>query len=428
MRYNPFQPNKMVAEGMFVGRFDEMKLIDQYFFQTKNENPQHFLLEGERGIGKSSLLFVSENLANGKIGTMEANSQKFNFITISVDLAGVTCQLDIVRAIGRELKAQVSKSAPLKEKGKAAWDFLSKWEVLGVRYHKDVQTDPDDARDELVDAFANLLASGAEIDGAAILIDEADAPPVEARFGEFLKAFTERLARRGCNRVIVCLAGLQNTIPKLRASHESSPRLLSILNLKPLAVDERKDAIRKGLDDATARNGYEVKIADDAINFLAEMSEGYPHFVQQFSYCAFSADTDNHITLEDVLKGAYSENGAIDQLGSKYFNEVYYSKINSDDYRRVLNAMAKHSDGWVTRKTLIAESGVKESIINNALSVLKTRNIIHVDEARQGYYKLPTKSFAAWINAVISVEERRGMGPVSLTEYGDAEPVHETNH
>jgi len=392
-----------------------MAKIDQYLFQTKLGNPQHFLIEGERGIGKSSLMFVVSNVARGKLATLK-DDHKFNFLTVAVDMAGVATQVDIVRAIARELKAEIAASAPLKENAGKVWDFLSKWEILGVRYHRDQAPDADDAREDLVRVVSEVSKASSAIDGVVILIDESDAPPVEAGFGEFLKSFTERLSKKDCNNVLICLAGLPTTIPKMRSSHESSPRILSVLNLKPLEPSERKSAINRGLNSASEKNIKPVLIDSDALDFLSEMSEGYPHFVQQFAYCAFDADDDDRITVEDVLKGAYEENGAIDQLGSKYFNEVYYSKIGSDEYRKVLNAMADHSDGWVTRRELIKESGVKESTLNNAITALKARNIISVDEGRQGYYRLPTKSFAAWINAVNSIEEKRGGSPVTITD------------
>jgi DNA-binding IscR family transcriptional regulator len=79
-------------------------------------------------------------------------------------------------------------------------------------------------------------------------------------------------------------------------------------------------------------------------------------------------------------------------------------KISSEDYRKVLNTMASRSDNWVSRKDIISESGVSESSVTNALSALKDRKIIMVEDGRRGFYRLPTKSFAAWINAFRSVK------------------------
>lgn len=405
LRFNPFQPNKMVVPGMFTGRTDELTTIEQCLFQAKNGNPQHFLIEGERGIGKSSLLFLVSAMASGRIAPLHTGGM--NFLTLSVDMGGVSTQLDIVRAIGRQMKSMLNEREQLRVRASQVWDFLTRWEVLGVRYHVANAPDPDDARDELVTTVASFVeAAGRDLDGVFILIDEADAPPESANLGEFVKLFTERLTRKDCNTVLLGLAGLPATIAKMRASHESSPRIFEVLHLDPLEPEERRQVIQKGLDMAKAKNGSETEITDEAMTLLCELSEGYPHFIQQFAYSAFANDTDNHIDVSDVLDGAFKENGAIMQLGSKYFNEMYYGKIGSEDYRKVLNAMAKYSDQWVSRKTLLEEAGVKASTVNNALNTLKGKKIIVSDEARQGFYKLPTKSFAAWINAIRSMEEK----------------------
>ena len=41
-------------------------------------------------------------------------------------------------------------------------------------------------------------------------------------------------------------------------------------------------------------------IAEEAELLLADMSEGYPHFLQQFGHCAFEVDSDNRIYVCDT--------------------------------------------------------------------------------------------------------------------------------
>jgi hypothetical protein len=48
MKFNPFRPNSIATDDLFQGRMDEMLFIEKSLFQTKNGNPQHFLIEGER--------------------------------------------------------------------------------------------------------------------------------------------------------------------------------------------------------------------------------------------------------------------------------------------------------------------------------------------------------------------------------------------
>ena len=66
MKFNPFRPNSIATDELFQGRSDEMQFIERSLFQTKNGNPQHFLIEGERGLGKSSLFLRVAQQAKGE--------------------------------------------------------------------------------------------------------------------------------------------------------------------------------------------------------------------------------------------------------------------------------------------------------------------------------------------------------------------------
>jgi DNA polymerase III delta prime subunit len=397
MQFNPFVPNGIAYPGMFIGRYDEIETIEQALFQTKNSNPQHLLLSGERGIGKSSLLFYADLVARGEISD---DSVSFNFLTVSTDLAGVTTQGGVVRQIGRELLSKLRTHKTLQTKAKQVWEFVSSWEILSVKYNsKSKLIDPDQAMDELIVSLSGLVESEA-FDGIAILLDEADSATIDAQLGEFVKVFTERLVKKGCSKVVLFLAGQSLLLSKLRESHESSLRVFQIVDMKPLEEKERMAIVERGLEIARKTNTQDVGITKEALEFISSLSEGYPHFIQQFSSSAFAADSDFCIDLEDVSNGAYSENGALNQLGAKFFNDLYFSKIWSEEYRKVLIFMASSGDAWVARKSIVKGCNVSESNIDNALGALKSREIIFSDDSRKGFYRIPTRSFAAWILAV----------------------------
>lgn len=114
------------------------------------------------------------------------------------------------------------------------------------------------------------------------------------------------------------------------------------------------------------------------------------------------------------MHGALRENGAIDQLGVKYFQGLYFEQIGSDDYRKVLEAMATHLDQWVGRAVILKETGIKETTLNNALRALKDRNIIFASDRKKGDYRLPTRSFAVWLRARAAVREKVGESEPTL--------------
>ena len=400
-RYNPFRPGNIVTPGMFCGRYEEFVGTERALFQTKNGNPHHFLIHGERGIGKSSLLFNLELVARGRVDPFES-SNKFNFLTLSFELEPGNTYPDLIGKVGAELRRAVAARQPGTEMLKSTWDFLKRWEVMGVRYAESQrETKPSDLLDELTYTFEQTVTRfGSDIDGVLVLIDEADKPP-HANLGEFVKVFTERLTKRGCNNVCLGLAGLSNLLQRLRESHESSLRIFQIFTLEPLLPEERIQVVEKGIVEANKKNTSETTITPEAKSVISELSEGYPHFVQQFAFCAFDQDTDNNIDVRDVTVGALqSEKGAIQQLGLKYFHELYFDQIGSDEYRDVLKAMAEHFDEWVSKEELRKGlKKIKESTLNNAISALKKRHIMLPKPGQAGVYRLPTRSFAVWINA-----------------------------
>jgi hypothetical protein len=118
--------------------------------------------------------------------------------------------------------------------------------------------------------------------------------------------------------------------------------------------------------------------------------------LQEFAYAAFEEDNNCTIDRDDVVSSLFKENGPFDQLGRKFFG-VYYAMPSSDDYRSVLHTLSDHLDEWVDRATIIAESNLKSSTVDNALRALKAKHIILRDEAKPGNYRLPTQAFAIWL-------------------------------
>lgn len=396
MRYNPFQPGTIVAPGIFSGRMEELSRLEQILFQTKNENPQHFLITGERGIGKSSLFFYLEHLAKGQLGTIEG--VEFKFLTVSIELEQNNTYFDLIRKVASEFKRTADKFQPLKTLLGSFLEFVKKIEAFGLKYQAKDTAQLNELIEDLTYNIENIMTSvNTKIDGVLLLIDEADKPSQKANLGEFLKLFTERLTKRGCNKVCVGLAGLPALTKKLQQSHESSVRIFDIFKLEPLLPNEIREVITKGLKLAEKKNGYQTKISDRAIELIITLSEGYPHFIQQFAYSAFEEDKDNNIDDKDIFQGAKKEGGAFHQLGTKYFSDLYFEQIGSNEYREVLKLMAGHLDDWVTRDEIRNNLNLKESTLNNALNALKQRNIIVAKEGEKGIYKLPTKSFAVWI-------------------------------
>ncbi len=193
------------------------------------------------------------------------------------------------------------------------------------------------------------------------------------------------------------VAGLPHVVEKLSESHPSSLRLFSHLNVKELAPDDRKYVIEKGIEKANEMNEQKTTIAEGAIKNISTLSEGYPHFIQQFAYSAFELDSDNNISSDDVLEAALEKGGALYAIGQRYYASSFYDKIKSDEYREILTIMAENLNAWVKKSGIREEFSGNDAVLSNALSALTDRKIILKNTSKRGEYRLQQRGFALWI-------------------------------
>jgi AAA+ ATPase superfamily predicted ATPase len=417
IRVNPFRPYSPVNPGMFVGRIEEIQRLEQALVQSRSGKPAHFMVTGERGIGKTSLLLYLKYLAQGDI---PFNSDKFHFLVLDLDLDASTTQLGFIQRIQMHLEHQLGKSEPALSFLKEVWAFLQRVRIMD----SGITVKPTEVSDEvLLDEFALSLAKvcdrtclpdsqslfSASYDGFLLLIDEADNCSIQLQLGSFLKLLVERLQRNGCDHILICLAGLPDLRSKLYASHPSSLRIFEDLQLERLTSQEVVRVINICLDKANEGNPNEINITDEAKGLLVELSEGYPHFIQQFGYSAFAVDNDNIIDGHDVEKSAFGPRGALDLIGDRYYRNDFYNKIQQDSYRQVLRIMADDLDGWVTRAKIRSKFKGKDSILNNAIKALRDRHIILSKEGEKGIYRLQHKGFALWIKLYADPDFRKSI-------------------
>lgn len=402
-KINPFKPNSPVPTGMFAGRYDELLALETGLFQTKNNHPVNFLITGDRGIGKSSLLLYLKHVSCSDVQSV--NHGNFDFISLDIQ---VSDRLDIVtflKLAERAISREVGKIEAVRSFLSETWSFVQRMRVMDSGVSKAEQ---DSEVELLLDSFSYSLSETAKRicrpekgekrkDGIIFLIDEADNAIPSLRLGYFFKTITEALLRHNCQNVMFIVAGLPDTTEKLSKSHESSVRIFSQIKIKELSVTDRKYVINKGLELGNKINTEQTTIADEAMEQISVFSEGYPHFIQQFAHSAFEKNADGEISVEDVLDGAFNSGGAIDAIGDRYYATAFYDKIKSDEYREVLAIMADNMNAWVTKSVIRAKFSGDESTLSNALQALTTRKIILKNPSKIAEYRLQQRGFALWI-------------------------------
>lgn len=405
IKLNPFTPGAPVPTGLFVGRLPAIECVESGLLQTRASIPNHVILTGERGIGKTSLLKLIRHFATGAI---EVKGETLNFVTVDVDLTPNTTQSILIQRITNSLQRELGRAEKVRKFFSETWDFVKRLEAGGVSLKESPLIDEEILSDNFAYSLAETVKRlrdseskqsswNCHRDGILLLIDEADNCSKDLQLGRFLKLLTERLSRHNCENVMIILTGLPEVKEILSASHLSSLRIFSEIPLERLSNEEVGSVIRMCLDKADKEFSNRVEIDDEAIVALIQLSEGYPHFIQQFGHSAFESDKDNRITIEDVLAGAFGKNGAMIQIGERYYRNDFYGKIQKESYRQVLRIMAENADGWVTKQEIRSKFRGNEGILNNAIKALRDRHIIIPREGVKGVYRLQHKGFATWI-------------------------------
>lgn len=244
-KYNPFRPNSPVFTGMFAGRINEIERLDDILFQTKESNPSHILYEGERGIGKTSMLLVASHFAKG---TLSWEEDKYDFLPIEITLHPTTLLCDLVIKMNTRLERALSQNEKALTFFKKSWSFATRIQssVVSLRPKQTSPLSQEQLIDKTIFSIADTVKAITEDtkvselglrkkkDGIIILIDEADQASKSLEIGIFLKNLTEVLVQEDANKVLLILAGLPKTKDILKESHESSLRLFEKFELKTL--------------------------------------------------------------------------------------------------------------------------------------------------------------------------------------------------
>ncbi len=156
IRTNPFRPNSPVNPGMFVGRLDELEALEQSLVQTRAGQPKHFMVTGERGIGKTSLLNYLRWVAQGQI---DVDGDTFRFLVVDVDVEKSTTPSSLARKIERALRNELGKTEPARNFLAKTWGFLNRIEAAGISVRE--ATGPQ-SQEDLLDELAYSLAQTSE--------------------------------------------------------------------------------------------------------------------------------------------------------------------------------------------------------------------------------------------------------------------------
>ena len=380
---NPFSPNAGSRPPAFVGRNDILKDSDTLIGRLPRcLSVQSMLMTGIRGVGKTVLLNEIARRVE-RIGApvypifIEATEDRTLAELLASPLRLALLKLD-----------RIAKAKDVVRKGMCGLrNFLGTVKVkfgdFGIELEPFLgMADSGDVEADLIDLF-QLVAEAAAANGKSILllIDEVQYLS-EKELGALVMAM-HRMQQLSLPLAMIG-AGLP-TLPGLTGNAKSyAERLFSFVEVGALSKEDSIRAIRVPLE------GANVRIEDDAADFVFERSGGYPYFIQEWGFQLWDFVQEEPITLKDAQCVDESVNEKLDRS----FFRVRVERLSNAE-KAMLGAMASLPGVEYKVSDVADKLGMKARTLSPRRSSLIAKGMIY--SPRQGTVAFTVPLFAEYL-------------------------------
>ena len=274
--YSPFTPGQPIAPEFFVGRTEQVQTLLDRIQQTLPGRLEVVFVNGERGIGKTSLAqFVRRYV-----------ERELKIVGAYVHLGGVK---DIEETVRRSIERLVQESM-----GKSWYQRLRD----SVKYIRQVDffgvtlefQPPPDLLSAAVRHFPQTLqhlfnALKANAKGLLFVWDDTNGLAQNKEFADWLKGVVDETAMAKIP-VSIVLVGLEEMRVALIRNNESLARLIFPLSIPLWSESESSQFFRE------AFKRVNVHVKDEALEMMVNFSGGHPALAHEIGDAVFRVDDD----------------------------------------------------------------------------------------------------------------------------------------
>lgn len=332
----------------FSGRKDEIGVVSDAVQSCLSGNPQHLLVLGDRGIGKSSLVrYVEKQI---KTGEERWGSGTVYPCVASLGTCNDTDDVCIAILEGFKNLPKTAWNRVLKKLGEIQGISVGQFGVITLmpRDKKDVKWITPVFPDLLVNTL-NVVSQ--DMKAVLVILDETERISRSDGIASTLKSTIETVTYSASIPTIWMMTVNESSLSLLTEDHQSFPGLWKPLSLNEFSVLDIQELFGKVLP----RCKPIASISDKAIQLLYTISEGLPAVVQEIAEAAYVVDSDNMISEEDVMDSLRIipgvHKGAIQSIYERYFRPKFYRLASLDEYFVVLETLAVGEE-WISLSNL----------------------------------------------------------------------------
>lgn len=387
---DPFSPNLPVTDpNRFAGRREQVDEVVDALFQISQGNPKHTVITGDRGIGKSSLLFQTQSMAGGN-GTLidrlgiDPGVPAFNFVTFWHDADHDQSPVDILTALLRAGENRLVKFL----KGAQINLDLGGWVQLSKAQPEErtVAILAEEFCKRLEKAYDSAVERDRSIHGLLLFIDELDRVDPKSGMASFLKLAAERFNRDGYGRIAFVCAGITGALQSLGQDHGSIFRTFRDIPIPRMEPHETLEILNQGFSSVGVT--YEAEV----IASVHAYSAGFPEPVHLFGSELLSVRNGDHLDMHDFEK---AKEKIVTDVRKNVLKGMLV-KAGYGKYQKILRSMASHKKAEVPVRYISKDINLEQNQFSTNLSNLRKRGIIeYVD---RGVYRIVDPLLKEYIN------------------------------
>ncbi len=319
---SPFSPGKPVEPEAFVGREEQIRLLERATRQAKAGSPQYLFITGERGIGKSSLASFGCRVAE----------KEAQFLSAQVPLGGAKTVGEACRRLYQAAISQLPDKTLIDKAKDLFGKYVERVDLfgIGVEFKKDQTT-----REELAQDFVPYLYRLVEVakqggrQGLFLVADDLNGIVHDTQFAHFIKSVVDEIAVGKMRELplVLVLVGVPERMEDLKAQQPSIDRIFQPIELPLLTHGQATEFFRKAF--ASVDHTW----SEGTMEAMSTSVGGHPVMWHELGDAVFWEDQDEHITEADVTSGVIA---AAEAVGRKYLQRPLYEELRSDAYQRIL--------------------------------------------------------------------------------------------
>ena len=326
MKYNPFNPNSVVAPNLFAGRTQQVLNVCKKLSIIKYKMPASFFVFGERGIGKTALVKLIKSVA-------EANDEKLGKIKMLTSYYLVENGQDIGSVLEESINRltdQMSQGV-IDRLGKRLGDLFKNGKfslgIYGVNAGVALQNDQKKnitIKDQSVAILSSIIKALNEEnnqiegkkkeEGVLIVIDEIHNLKEKEKVASVLRNIITTLDVEGLGSISFLLVGYKEDKDIFFGGDPSAHRTFDTIPLETMPDNEASEVLKKGFTQAEIN--FDASLMDKNIS----VAGGYPHSLQILGHKLVETDTDDNIRSDD-WKNAIVDTSM--ELRTKEFSRMY---------------------------------------------------------------------------------------------------------